>query len=82
MFLQHPQKVNHTIEWNHNMVYTSTITNNVIEWNSDEAWIDGIDKLKRIINKLLENTDISGRLKTYSEVLLGSTEVIDTMYKK
>ena len=71
-----------TIEWNHNMVYTSTITNNVIEWNSEEAWIDGIDKLKRIINKLLENTDISGRLKTYSEVLLGSTEVIDTMYKK
>lgn len=71
-----------TIEWNHNMVYTSTITNNVIEWNSEEAWIDGVDKLKRIINKLLENTDISGRLKTYSEVLLGSTEVIDTMYKK
>lgn len=71
-----------TIEWNHNLIYTSTITNNAIEWDSEENWSDGIDKIKRIINKLVSNTDVSVILKNYSEVILGSMEVIDIMYSK
>lgn len=71
-----------TIEWNHNLIYTSTITNNAIEWDSEESWTDGIDKIKRIINKVLSNTDVSAKLKSYSEVILGSMNVIDTMYTK
>lgn len=51
-------------------------------WASEESWTDGIDKLKRIINKLLRDTDVSVILKNYSEVILGSMEVIDTMFKK
>lgn len=71
-----------TIEWNHNLIYTSTITNNAIEWDSEENWSDGIDKIKRIINKLVSNADVSVILKNYSEVILGSMEVIDIMYSK
>lgn len=71
-----------TIEWKHNLIYTSTITNNAIEWDSEETWSDGVDKIECIINKLLTNTDVSVILKSYSEVILGSMEVIDTIYSK
>lgn len=64
------------------LIFTSTIINNAFEWDAEETWAEGIDKIKRIINKLLTITDVSAKKKSYSEVILGSMEVIDTMYSK
>ena len=72
-----------SIEWNYRMIYSSSMTNNRLNWKSDGEFMEEEEKLLRVFRKLInENNEVATMLRKYNEVAIGSGEVIEVLYSK
>lgn len=78
-----PEKRYKTIEWNHRMIYSSSITSNRLTWKSEGEYKDEIEKLLRVLRKMIEgDSEVATMLRKYPEVVIGEMEVIEVLYTK
>lgn len=70
-----------TCEWNHRLSYSSIMTNNILSWKMSNDWSSGVDMIINALAKLAYmDTALGKMLRSFPEIVLGSTGVIRTIY--
>ncbi len=78
-----PEEKYKTIEWNHRMLYSSSMTSNRLTWKSEGDYKEEIEKLLRVFRRMMsEDNEAAALLKKYHEVVVGGMEVIEVLYSK
>ena len=72
-----------SIEWNHQLAYSSSMTNNILSWEMANSWDSGINMIINVLTKLVcMDTALGKMLRSFPEIVLGDTGVIKTIYEK
>lgn len=72
-----------TIEWNYKMVYSSSMTRNMLTWKSDGEYTEELDKLLEVLRSVISSeNELAALLKQYDEVVVGNFDVIEVLYSK
>lgn len=70
-----------SIEWNHKLAYSSSITNNILSWEMANDWNSGVNMIVNVLTKMVyTDTALGEMLRRFPEIVLGNTEVIKIIH--
>ena len=65
------------------MIYSSSMTRNMLTWKSDGEYTEELDKLLEVLRSVISSeNELAALLKQYDEVVVGNFDVIEVLYSK
>ncbi len=78
-----PEDKYKTYEWNQGMVYSSSVTKNVLIWKSAGELKEEYDKLIRVFRIIMSGeSKLANLLREYQEVVIGDLQVKEVLFRK